>query len=440
MNRQFPYGSMWILSLFFLFGLPVPETSAQTLITLEDAYRSAIARSESIAIARESLIQSEDEIKRMRSFLYPSLKANLDYQRRRRSLGVSPFIIRPKSETDFDVTLSQPLYMGGRAHSGYRDAKLAQKGETLQLTLTKEDLLFEIAKAYYETLKAQNNVQIAGKEVERLTAHRRSAQKQLEVGEVTKTALFRAEAELSLAQAQLIRAKNDVMELKDQLALLARIEGEFTLKDPSPVSLMERAETEWLDLAHGNRIELKQEDIQIEQAAEGIDFARGRFLPSLWLELQYRWVDQGPETSFLIKDDRLAILKLEMPLFEGMLGTSEMAQARSRLRQSRLEKQRRQDDISTRVRRARLTLSSLTSELKHLKDQVRFSEEAFSLASRQFEVGLGINIEVLDANSALLDAERLYSNTVYDREIAILQLQKETGLFSPLTERSKNQP
>ncbi len=438
MIRQCTQFLSFLLGLILYTGVHVSSTFAQPVITLEDAYRSAVVRSESIAIARETLIQSEGDVKRMRSFLFPNLKANLDYQRRRRSLESGSFLLRSKSETDFNLILSQPLFTGGRARSTYREAKLVQQKEQLQLNRTQEDLLFEIAKAYYETLKAQNNVNIETKEVERLTAHRRSAQKQLEVGESTKTAVLRAEAELSDAQADLIRARNNVMELKDQLALLAKIEGDFTLVDPVPVSLPERPDLEWVNLAHEHRIELKQDDLVLKQANEGITFSRGNFLPSLSLELQYRWADQNPSTSFLIKDDRLAILKLEMPIFEGMLHTSELAQARSRLRQSRLQKKQRQDEIANQIRRARLALSSLTSELKHLIDQVRFAEEAFSLASRQFEVGLGTNIEVLDANTALLDAERRYSNTIYDREIAILQVKKEAGLFSPLTQTPEN--
>lgn len=412
-------------------NLPVSVKAAEQIVTLEDAYRSAIVRSETIAIARENLIHSEDEVKRTRSFLFPNIKADLDYLRRPKAMKNSGFLLRPESETTFDLTLSQPLYTGGRVQATYHDAQLGQKVERLQLELTQEDLLFEIAQAYYTALKAKNNVRIEEKEVERLTAHRRSAEKQLEVGEVTKTALLRAEAELSDAQANLIRAKNAVLEAKDQLALLARIEGPFQLQNPAPVPFSEHTESEWIAISHENRLELKQENIRIDQAREGIDFAQGSYLPSLSLDLQYKWLDQDPQSSFLISNDRLAILKLEVPIFEGMLSTAEMAQARSRLRKSRLEKKRRRDEISSRVRRAKLALSSLTSELKHLEAQVRFAREAFALASRQFEVGLGTNIEVLDANASLLDAERKYSNTIYDREIAILQINKETGLFSP---------
>lgn len=439
MKKQLFYSSISIIITLFS-SVSASAQTTERVLTLEDAYRSAIVRSETVAIARENLIQSQDEVKRARSFLFPSLKANLEYLRRPKALENSGFTLRSKSETGFDLTLSQPLYTGGRAQATYQGAQLGEKGERVQVARTQEDLLFEIAKAYYLALKAKNNIVIEEKEVERLTAHRRSAETQLEVGEVTKTALFRAEAELSNAQANLIRAKNALMEAQDELALLARVEEPFVIQDPAPVPISERPESEWIAIAHENRLELKQENIRIDQANENVSFARGGFLPSLSLELQYRWADQDPQSTFLISNDRLAILKLEVPIFEGMVSMAELAQARSRLRQSHFEKKRLQNEIASRVRQARLDLFSLSSELKHLEDQVRFARQAFSLASRQFEVGLGTHIEVLDANSALLSAEREYSNTIYDREMAILQMRKDAGLFSPLEESEGQTP
>ncbi|MFQ5950340.1 MAG: TolC family protein, partial [Nitrospiria bacterium] len=106
----------------------------------------------------------------------------------------------------------------------------------------------------------------------------------------------------------------------------------------------------------------------------------------------------------------------------------------SKFRQSVLIKERVRDEIAVEVRRSVLNLTTLAGEIVHLKDQVRFAREAFSLASRQFAVGLGTNLDVLDANATLLDAERQLSNITYDREIAILQLKKSAGLFSPLIE------
>lgn len=413
---------------------------AKPVISLEDAYRLALSRSEAIMVAEEVLIQSEAEEKRMKSFLFPKITADVDYFQRSspvtRRFGGSPnpITLRPKSETQFNLILSQPLYSGGRARAAYRSSQLGTKQRDLELTQTREDLLFEVARAYYEALKGKNNVKIGEEEVVRLLAHRRNAARRLEVGEETKTVLLRAEAELSDARAKLIRARNAHTIAKDRLSLLARIHGDFELVDPPVLRLSDHSEAEWTRMAHEGRIELTRGGIAIDRASEEINSARGNFLPSLSLELEYRWNNQAPEGDFLVDQDRIAIVKLRMPIFEGMLRMAELRQARSRYLQSVLLRQQMKDEIEVSVRRAILDLSSLTGELIHLEDRLRFAKEAFSLASKQFTVGLGTHIDVLDANSVLRNAERQLSNTRYDREIAILRLKKEAGSLSPQSE------
>jgi len=417
----------------FVFLISASPAFPERMITLEDAYRSASFNSEALLIARENLIQSEEEVRRAKSFLYPNVSADLNYLRRPKALRKSGFLLRSESETRFDLTLSQPLYTGGRAEALYRSEKLARVGEKIRLSLTTEDLLFEIAQAYYEALKTENNVKIEVKELERLKEHRKNAAKQLEVGEVSQTVLLRAEAELSDARAKLIRAQNAQSAARDQLALLAKIEGAFKLKDPARTPLSKQSESSWIETALGRRLELQEEEIAIKRAGEGLELARGNFLPLLSLDLSYRWTDQQPQGSFLIQNDTFAELKLRVPIFEGMLRQAELSQAHSRMRQSFLLKRQMEDEISVSIRRALLNLSSLTGELRQLEDRIRFARKAFSLASRQFDVGIGTHIDVLDANAALLDAERRRSNARYDREIALLKLKKESGVFSPLS-------
>jgi len=427
----------WMTSVALILAeTPENGSRAGTVITLDEAYRAALIRNERIQIAREDLLQAKEEVRRARSALFPSLTGQFDYLRRPSAKTRGGFLLRSESESQFTVTLSQPLYSGGRARAQHRIAQLGIKGDALNLALAKEALLLETARVYYEVLKAMNDVRIEVKELARLEAHRQSAQRRLQVGEVTKTVLLRAEADLSDAKAKLIRAKNEEEAKKDQLSFLTGIEGPFEVVDPAPAVYSDRLTSDWLSLSHEKRLELQQGGVNIDEAGEGVKFARGHFLPFLSLDLEYRWVNQDPVGNFLIEEDPLAILKLTVPIFEGMLRTAELAQARSRLRQATLQRGQIQDEIDVAVRRAILNVSTLNGELAHLKNRVRFAEEAYTLAARQFDVGLGTHIDVLDANASLLDAERRYSNTLYDREFAILQLKRETGQFSPLSHQT----
>ncbi|MDC4224189.1 MAG: TolC family protein [Candidatus Manganitrophus sp.] len=298
--------------------------------------------------------------------------------------------------------------------------------------MTTENLLFNVAGAYYEALKAQRNVEIEENEVKRLEAHLRDAEKRFRVGEAIKTVVLRAEAELADARARLIRARNNQETTKDQLALFARIEGPFRLADPPSLTLSEQSEAEWVKMAHDRRSDLALQSTNVKISEEQISIAKGTFFPSLSLQGRYNWIDQDPETSFLTTNDRSAILTLSFPIFEGRLRVAELAQARSRHRQQLLQKEFLSDQISVEVRRTLLNLNALTSQLDVLNAQVAFARENFALISRQFAVGLATNIDVLDANATLISAERQLTNTTYDREVAILQVEKAVGVFLDL--------
>jgi outer membrane protein len=405
---------------------------AQEVVTLEDAYRSAMIESEQIGISRENLVQAEREIDRARSFLYPSINTEASYLRRSEERQ-GPFgVLLPESQKQFNLTIEQPLYTGGRASAAYRSAKWGVKGGRLDLNLTTENLLFDVARAYYEALKAQRTVEIEENEVKRLEAHLRDAEKRFRVGEAIKTVVLRAEAELADARARLIRARNDQETTKDQLALLARIEGPFSLAEPPSLTLSEKSEAEWVKTAQDRRSDLAIQSTNIKISEEQITIAKGTFFPSLSLQGRYNWIDQNPETSFLTTNDRSAIISLSFPIFEGRLRVAELAQARSRHRQQLLQKEFLSDQISVEVRRSLLNLTALTSQVDVLKAQVAFARENFALISRQFAVGLATNIDVLDANATLISAERQLTNTTYDREVAILQVEKAVGVFLDL--------
>src|SRR5579884_3560497 len=432
-------GAVVVLALIGLVIIGPHAGYAQRVITLEDAYRSAMAQSQQIGISRENLVQAEREIDRAKSFLYPSVNTDANYQRRPEAkfgalgFGAAAEIpILPQTQEQFNLTLSQPLYTGGRATAAFRSAKLGVKGGELDLSLTTENLLFDVARAYYEALKAQRNVEIEENEVKRLEAHLTDAEKRFRVGEAIKTVVLRAQAELANARARLIVARNDQATTLDQLALLARIEGPFDLADPPSLTLSEKTEAEWVNTAHSRRSDLNRLSADIQISEEQVAIAKGTFLPTLRLEGRYNWLHQNPQTPFSITNDRSALLIFSFPIFEGRIRVAELAQARSRNRQAVLQKELLSDQIAVEVRRSLLNLNALTSEVEVVKAQVAFARENFSLVSRQFAVGLATNIDVLDANASLISAERQLTKTIYDREVAILQVEKSVGAFLDL--------
>jgi len=409
--------------------------STKRRVTLLEMYREALVRNEEIQIAQQGVFRSEKEVNRALGALLPQLSLESQYLRRPDNLfaPVPPFgsfLLRSAQEEQLNLTLTQPLYTGGRASAAYRIAKQGVAASRYDLSNTSDQLLFSVAQAYYSALKARKNIAIQESEVTRLEAHLRESERRFQVGEVTRTVVLRSAAGLSGAKANLVRAQNDFDTAKNQLSLLTKVAPDFDPEEPGPLTAPNEDEPELVRRALKNRPDLARQRLNEQSAREGVISARGGFLPSLALQGNFNWLDQSPPSSFLLRNDRSALIVLNFPLFEGGIRIAELAQARSRVREVELQESLLEAQIAVEIRNDLMTVGAITSTLANLKDQMAFARDNFTMISRQFSVGLATNIDVLDANSTLIDAERQYANALYDRELAILQIYRSLGLFA----------
>jgi TolC family type I secretion outer membrane protein len=400
------------------------------LITLEEVYAKALQVNEQVTIAREGIDIARFEKDRALSGMLPNFEATASYTRRPEAILSGGNAIRAEEEKDFELHITQPLYSGGRAMATYKSAKEGVRASMEDLRVAQEELLFNAATAYYNVLKAQKSLSLSRVEVARLEKHQKDSESRFKVGEVTKTIVLRSQAELSRAKADLVRAEADLKTARDQLILLAKLPDDFEVSDPPAAFLPPGDEPTLIQLAHQRRPDLASTSIREVIALNGIRFARGGFLPTLSLEGTYIRQDQDPENPFFfVRRDKQATVTLTLPLFEGGLRLAELREARSKARQAELERFLLEDRIGVEVKTALRDLVTVNSILQNFKDQVAFAQENFTLVEKQFAFGLATNIDVLDANSLLHQAQLQLSNTEYDRELAVLKLQKTVGTF-----------
>lgn len=422
-------GSFILLFLVFFNYLYIKDAWSEEY-DIGDIYRLILQNNKRIMIADEDVKQAYLGKDKAISALMPSLTAEGDYSRRPDALfSPSGFLVRSEAERSLRITIKQPLYTGGKARAGFRIAQDDIEKERHNHFLVREELFLQAANLFYDALKARRNVGIEEAEVKRLEEHRRSAETMFKVGEVTRTILLRAEAELSGAKAELIRVKNQLRQTKERLSVLTGTRGDFDIMEPKSLEAPKGIEDELIDVAYQERRDLARGIISQKIATEEIAVAKGSFFPQLSVEASYINNEQDPKGSFLVGNERLAELKLTFPFFSGGSDLANIRGARSRLRQAELEVALLKDEIGVDVRGAYLDLEAFTPLIDNLKDRVAFAQENYTMVSRQFDFGLATNIDVLDANATLLDAERQLSNALYDRDTAILRLKKVMGIF-----------
>jgi outer membrane protein len=428
MNGAIKMTAMGLLALGLLGR---PDAAGAAPVTLGEAYALALQSSEDVRIGEEGVRQAEQEERRARSAVLPKLSLSGDYTRTPKKRGVagSGIILQPEASYGEEARVEQPLYSGGKNRAGRRIAQQQREAAGNDVRLTREKLLLRVADVFYTVLRAQRNAEIQTSNVQRLKEHRRLAELRYKVGEVTESILLRAEAELASANAELVSRERDAAVAKRELALLTGLPGDVEIVEPGVPHVPEESMAQLLETAQSTRDEVTRSRLDEGIAEERVAFARGNFLPSLGLEGAYSRRTQDPQANFFIEYNWSVAATITIPLFEGGLRVAELRQAKSRLEQSRMQSAKLSKDIDLEVTSAALGLDAVSRALESRQDQVRFARKNYEMVSKQFTFGLATNLDTLDANQTLIEAERDVIGATYDRHLAILELQRSAGRF-----------
>ena len=112
---------------------------------------------------------------------------------------------------------------------------------------------------------------------------------------------------------------------------------------------------------------------------------------------------------------------------------AEVSSARSKLRQAEYATKLLGRNIDTDVYEAYVNLQTVTTVLASAKMQYADAKENFDNVTNLFAEGLASSLAVIDSQQALFLAEREFVGATYDREVAVLQLQKSIGLLGKQT-------
>lgn len=403
-------------------GAAAPEA-----VTLEQAAQSALKQYQPFRITEESIYQLQQQRREALAAMLPTLNVNGALTQRKEPVNTNGgFLFYPRTNETMNVTLEQPLFSGGKAFGGFNEATALMRAGEQGLQQSREELLLDVAAAFYGVLKAHKQVELFEAERNRLEAHRRDADARVKVGDVTKTVLLRAEAELAGAQAALVRARSDELMAREQLTLLTNLPLDAALTTPAAQQAPDVSDNLVTD-AQLHRPEWLRSRFQEQAAEQQVRVARAGFFPSVSLQLAYGLVAQTPETPFLVEDDKYVLLQLQFPLFEGGLQMAKLQEAHSQLRAAALNTQFLQFSIKAEVRNALRDMTTLTSVVEQYTAQVAFAKENYELTSRQFTVGMATNLDVLDANSTLLSAEQQLVAATFDHDVAVLRVYKSLG-------------
>jgi outer membrane protein len=408
-------------------GLHAP-TSA---MDLSQAYRDALANDAVVASARAQLEAVREKVAQTRAGLLPGVNAVSSVSRQLSDSNVAR--TREFTSQNYSLQLSYPLYRLQNVETWEQSKVQVSIAET-QLQATQQDLMVRVAQAYFDVLTAQDSLATIGAQKRAISEQLASAKRNFEVGTATITDQQEAQARYDLALAQEVVARNDSDTKRAALALL--------IGKPVPALNMLRAdavldrpgsnkESEWTDAARKNNLTVQQATLAAEIARREIDKQRYGHRPTLDLVSNVGHVRSSTAQFIGVNVNVASVgLQFSMPIFAGGAIDARVreAVALQTKSQSDLENARRQADQA--ARSLFLGVSNGLAQVGALRAAEKSSQLALDSNLLGYQVGVRINIDVLNAQQQLFTTRRDLSKARYDVLLNGLRLKASVGELS----------
>lgn len=420
-----------IMLMFLLQVASLPALAAEgTVYTLQDAYVAALQTNEVMKISEENIVQADSRVDQAWSYIYPNVTGHGSYVRYNETLPPNggQTIFQPLGQFQASLVLKQPLYTGGRATAALRAAKTMQESSRSDLSVSKQNIMFSVAEAYYAVLRSQKIVEVSRGALERMERHRAVTEREASTrrSKANVSALLRASTLVDQARINLVLAETGLKVARQNLALLTRLPEDALVADPPEWQLPTDTVNALQDKALQNRDDYMSSRLSQEVAKESVTITEGAHAPQVHAEGGVKYVDSTPATM-MDATTYYAGIFVDVPIFEAGLRKAEVSEARSKQRQTELSTELLKRSIMNEVAEAYLNYETVTMVLETTKTQLANARRNFDTVEGLFSEGLVASLSIIDAEQALFLAEREFVTATYEQQLAILRLQKTTG-------------
>ncbi len=396
---------------------------------LLQVYRDALANDAKFAAARAQREAGQEKVVQGLSGLLPQIGAaastNWNQANARTSLGSFD---RDYNSNGYSVQLTQPLFRW-QNWVQYKQGELQTALADSQFGLARQDLVLRVADAYFNVLNAQDALAAVTQLRTAAGEQLQLAKTSFEVGTVTITDVHEAQSRFDLASAQEIAAQNQLEVARQTLAqiigkqpdALAGLRPGVELQRPQPDNI-----ADWVSAAEAGSLGVQSQQLAREIAAREVERAQAGHLPTVDVVASYG-LNRRPAITTDRSEATTIGLQLNVPLYSGGR-TSSVTREAAALRvkaDSDLEDARRSAALA--ARQSWLGVTSGLAQVKALEAARVSSTSSLEANKLGYEVGVRINIDVLNAQSQLADTQQKLARARYDTLLSQLRLKAAAG-------------
>jgi outer membrane protein/protease secretion system outer membrane protein len=411
---------------------------AQTpVMNLKQVYEAALEQDATIRASRAATDAGRERLPQARAGLLPQISASAGRSNNNLDTTAPNLLGTPITTTDKyfsdnkNLQLRQPLVNMQRWQQFQQAKSLVEEAEA-NLDRELQNLVVRVAGAYFETLMADEQLDLILAQKKTYTALVDAAQKGLAAGSGTRTDIDDAQSRLDMAKAQELEARQNQDLTRRQLQLLinqpvgkiARLNvGALKLNGPEPANL-----EAWTQKAEAASPEIKALQARLAAAQREVSKAQAGHLPTL--DAVAQWSNSGSENITRINsryENKTLGLQLNIPLYSGgyVNSTIRQAVAEQTRAEETLEALRR--DLGVRVHKEYRGVSEGVMRVRALEQAVRSAEQMMKSTEMSLKAGSRTQLDVLNAQQQFTLALRDLAQARYVYLISKVRLASLVG-------------
>jgi len=418
------------------FGsIPNGSATNQVLhLTLRDAVDMAVRFNLSEIESGENARVARGQRLRALSALLPQVSANASEnveQFSKATFGITfpgiPSVLGPFGYSTAQASASVTLF-SFESIQRFRAARSAEEAAQLTYSDTLEIITLIVGNAYLQITQEGSRITAEEAQVRNAQALYNQATDQLRAGTSPKIDVTRSSVQLHTEQYNLSIARNNLAIAKLNLsrAIGLPLGQAFDLADDLPYKDINPPTVEdALDSAYKARSDLRAAERSVKSAEQELSAARAERYPVVAANGDYGV--QGPNLgqlhgAFTFQGG------VTVPIFTGGRIKGDITQAEAALLQRKAEAENLRGQIDYDVRTAFLNLQAAKEQVEVTRQNVELAYENLSRSQERFRAGVTDSVEVVQAEQSLASANDQNISSLYNHNLAKLQLARALGV------------
>ncbi|MFT3827825.1 MAG: TolC family protein [Chitinophagaceae bacterium] len=411
---KYPHIHIAGLALFMITG---HQMLAQQAVSLETARQMALAKNNTVKAAEERI----NAAKAGKELADAAAKPKIDGSVTAFYFGKPLSQILPEYGASPSVTVTQPIYAGGKIKLGRQVAAKGVEIEEAQKALSTVDVIFNTEQAYWNIVSAMEKVKLAVQSKKQLAALHQDLNNQFTAGLIYKNDVLRAEVQLNDAELSITRSKDAVYLSREVLAQLTGLPvDEYVITDTIQGAFgFQLADTN-LSTVYAARPEITILQKNMEAAGMQKELLRADMRPTVGISAggfaAFGKAGINPaNTSRNAMASYYGLLSMNIPLFDWGGRKQKVQQQQFAINAQVYQLQEIKEQMAIEVKQAYIQVNQAAKRVELSGASLQQANENLKLSEDRFKAGTIVGKDVLEAQliwqqavTAIIDAKVAY--------------------------------